>query len=122
MPDTRGVAAHNLSGWGAPLPFPTLLKCTVRYNENHTATWKVLALVNGEIEAVSGPAAHDRPGAHEWIVWQGPAPDKLEDVSFPTFPALAARGGSGRFGGGQKSVVYGLGERTGLLQVLKVTC
>jgi ABC-type enterochelin transport system substrate-binding protein len=35
---------------------------------------------------------------------------------------LAARGGSGRFGGGQKSVVYGLGERTGLLQVLKVTC
>jgi hypothetical protein len=40
--------------------------------------WKVIALINGNIEAVSGPAAQDRPGAHEWIVWQGPAADKAE--------------------------------------------
>jgi hypothetical protein len=28
------------------------------------ATWKVIALINGDIEAVSGPAAQGRPGAH----------------------------------------------------------
>jgi len=42
------------------------------------AYWKVIALVSGNIEAVSGPAAQDRPGAHEWMVWQGSAPDKAE--------------------------------------------
>ena len=42
------------------------------------AHWKVIALINGYIEAVSGPAAEDRPGTHEWIVWQGPAADKAE--------------------------------------------
>jgi len=42
------------------------------------AIWKVIALVNGEIEAVSGPASQDRPGAHEWMVWQGIAADKAE--------------------------------------------
>jgi hypothetical protein len=42
------------------------------------AYWKVIALINGEIEVVSGPAAQDRPGAHEWIVWQGPAADKAK--------------------------------------------
>jgi len=35
------------------------------------ADWKVITLVSGNIEAVSGPAAQDRPGAHEWIVWEG---------------------------------------------------
>ena len=40
--------------------------------------WKVIALINGDIEAISGPAAQDRPGAHEWIVWQGPAAGKAE--------------------------------------------
>jgi hypothetical protein len=40
------------------------------------ANWKVIALINGEIEAVSGPAAKGRTGAHEWIVWEGPAADK----------------------------------------------
>jgi hypothetical protein len=35
--------------------------------------WRCIALVNGNIEAVSGPAAQDRPGAHEWLVWQGTA-------------------------------------------------
>jgi hypothetical protein len=38
--------------------------------------WKVIALINGDIEAISGPAAQDRPGAHEWIVWQGVCPAK----------------------------------------------
>ena len=42
------------------------------------AYWKVIALINGEIEAVSGPAAQDRPEAHEWTVWEGQAADKAE--------------------------------------------
>ncbi len=42
------------------------------------AHWKVIALVNGQIEAVSDPGAQDRPAAHEWIVWEGPAADKAE--------------------------------------------
>ena len=42
------------------------------------ANWKVVALLSGNIEAVSGPAAQDRPGAHEWMVWQGQAADKAE--------------------------------------------
>ena len=32
----------------------------------------------GNIEAVSGPAAQDRPGAHEWTVWEGTAANKAE--------------------------------------------
>ena len=58
--------------------FPTLLNCIARNIGNHMADWKVIALINGEIEAVSGPAAQDRPGAHEWMVWQGTAADKAE--------------------------------------------
>jgi hypothetical protein len=58
--------------------FPALLKYIVRDIANHMADWKVIALINGEIEAVSGPAAQDRPGTHEWIVWQGIAADKAE--------------------------------------------
>ena len=46
--------------------------------DNHMATWKVIALVSGNIEAVSGPAAQDRPRTHEWIVWQGAAADKAD--------------------------------------------
>jgi len=42
------------------------------------AYWKVTALINGEIEAVTGSAAQDRPGAHEWTVWEGQADDKAE--------------------------------------------
>jgi hypothetical protein len=41
-------------------------------------SWKVIALINDEIEAVSGPAAQDRPGTHEEMVWQGTAADKGE--------------------------------------------
>ncbi len=55
-----------------------MVKYTVRDIDNHMADWKVIALVSGDIEAVSGPAAQDRPGAHEWIVWQGAAADKAE--------------------------------------------
>jgi len=40
--------------------------------------WKVIALVSGNIEAVSGAAAQDRPGTHEWLVWEGQAADKVE--------------------------------------------
>jgi hypothetical protein len=40
------------------------------------AIWKVIALISGNIEAVSGPAAQDRPGAHEWMVWEGVCPAK----------------------------------------------
>jgi hypothetical protein len=42
------------------------------------ANWKVIALINGDIEAVSGPSAQGRSGAHGWIVWQGAAADKAE--------------------------------------------
>ena len=58
--------------------FPTLLKCIVRNIDNHMVDWKVIALINGEIEVVSGLAAQGRPGAHEWTVWQGTAADKAE--------------------------------------------
>jgi hypothetical protein len=46
--------------------------------DTHMANWKVFALVSGNIEAVSGPAAHGRSGAREWIVWEGQAADKAE--------------------------------------------
>jgi hypothetical protein len=42
------------------------------------ADWKVIALVSGNIEAVSGPAAQDRPGAHESTAWEGTAANKAE--------------------------------------------
>jgi hypothetical protein len=42
------------------------------------ANWKVIALISGNIEAVSGLAAKDRPGTHEWTVWEGQAADKAE--------------------------------------------
>jgi hypothetical protein len=42
------------------------------------ANWKVIALINGHIEAVSSLVAQGRPGAHEWIVWAGEAADKAE--------------------------------------------
>ena len=59
-------------------PVPILVKYTPRDIDNHMANWKVIALASGNIEAVSGPAAQDRPGAHEWMVWQGQAADKAE--------------------------------------------
>jgi hypothetical protein len=58
--------------------FPTLVKCLGRNIDKSMANWKVIALVSGNIEAVSGPAAQDRPGIHEWLVWEGTAADKAE--------------------------------------------
>ncbi len=55
-----------------------MVKYIERDTDNHMANWKVIALVSGNIEAVSGPAAQDRPGTHEWIVWEGSAGDKAE--------------------------------------------
>ena len=57
---------------------PTLLKYIARNIDNHMVNWKVIALVSGDIEAVSGTVAQDRPGAHELMVWEGPAGDKAE--------------------------------------------
>jgi len=42
------------------------------------ANWKVIEIVSGNIEAVSGPPAHGRPGTHERTVWEGEAADKAE--------------------------------------------
>jgi hypothetical protein len=42
------------------------------------ANWEVIALINGEIGAVSGATAQNRPDAHEWMVWEGLADDKAE--------------------------------------------
>jgi hypothetical protein len=42
------------------------------------ANWKVIEIVSGNIEAVSGPAAGARPGTHERLVWEGEAADKAE--------------------------------------------
>jgi len=78
MPGALAATARREFGWGRPLPFPTLVTYIVRDIGNPMANWKVIALVNGAIEAVSGPAAQDRPGAHEWIVWEGQAADKAE--------------------------------------------
>jgi len=57
------------------------------------AYWKVIALINGDIEAISGPAAQDRPGAHEWMVWQGTVPLAEGKSQFRVQPRRApARG------------------------------
>ncbi len=42
------------------------------------ANWKVIGAISGNIEAVSGTAAQNRPGTHEWTVWLGQAADKAE--------------------------------------------
>jgi len=60
------------------ISLPSLVKYTSRSIDNHMANWKVIALVSGNIEAVSGAAAQNRPGTHEWTVWEGPAADKAE--------------------------------------------
>ena len=68
----------RLALFGASAAVPDSANCIVRKIDNYTANWKVIALINGDIEAVSGSAAQDRPGAHEWMVWQGKAADKAE--------------------------------------------
>jgi hypothetical protein len=56
----------------------SLIKYIERCIDNHMATWKVIETVSGNIETVSGPAAHGRPGKHESMVWEGEAADKAE--------------------------------------------
>jgi len=41
--------------WTGSICFPPLLKYIVRNIDNHMAHWKVIALINGNIEAISGP-------------------------------------------------------------------
>jgi hypothetical protein len=57
---------------------PDFGKIHRKEHQQPMAHWKVIALVSGNIEVVSGPAAQDRPGAHEWIVREGQAADKAE--------------------------------------------
>jgi len=72
---------------GVMIANPTLLKYLVRNIDNPMATWKDIALVSGNIEAVLGPAAQDRPGAHEW------EQDRVDyQVTFG-FPALSSDDG-----------------------------
>jgi hypothetical protein len=68
----------NVSFWTGGISFPTLVEYIAGDIDSHMANWKVIALVNGNIEAVSGPAAQGRPGTHEWLVWEGQAADKAE--------------------------------------------
>ena len=65
-------------GESASVPFPILLEYMEKNMDNHMSSWKVIALINDEIEAVSGLDAQDRPGLHEEMVWQGAAADKGE--------------------------------------------
>jgi hypothetical protein len=46
------------------------------------ANWNLVALVSGNIEAVSGLAAQACREAHEWIVWEGQAGDKAQALLF----------------------------------------
>jgi hypothetical protein len=57
---------------------PDSAKIHRKEHYNPMANWKVIALVNGDIEAVSDPAAQGRPGTQEWTVWEGPTADKAE--------------------------------------------
>jgi hypothetical protein len=60
------------------ISLPALVKYTSRSIDSHMVTWKLIETVSGNMEAVSGPAAQDRPGTHECIVWEGHAADKAE--------------------------------------------
>ena len=58
------------------ISLPILVKYIGRSIDSHMATWKVIETVSGNIEAVSGHAAHGRPVKHEFLVWEGEAADK----------------------------------------------
>jgi hypothetical protein len=58
--------------------FRTPVKYIVSNIDNHMTDWKVIALIDGEIKAVSDPAAQHRPETHESIIWEGEAADKAE--------------------------------------------
>ena len=46
--------------------------------DHHMAIWKIIETVSGNIEAVSGSDAQNRPSKHEFLVWEGKAADKAE--------------------------------------------
>jgi len=71
------ISSYKNSG-GSGTSFPALVKYTSKDFDYPMADWKVIALVSGNIEAVSGPAAQNRPTTHEWIVWEGQAANKAE--------------------------------------------
>ena len=70
--------SHRCPILDCSISLPTLVKYTARNIDNDMANWKVIETVSGNIEAVSGPVAQDRPGTHEWTVWEGQAADKAE--------------------------------------------
>ena len=39
--------------------------------ERAACHWKVIGLVSGRVQALSGPDSHSRPFEHESIIWQG---------------------------------------------------
>ena len=53
-----------------------------RGTNSHMANWKVIEIVSGNIGAVSGLAAQDRPAQHEVLIWEGEATDKAEALKF----------------------------------------
>jgi hypothetical protein len=55
-----------------------LIESSAKDIDTNMADWKVIAPISGNIETISGPAAQDRPGAHEWAVWKGQAANKAE--------------------------------------------
>jgi len=67
-----------LIGGDHTIPFPPLLKYPARNTDNHMANWKVIETVSGNIAAISGQGAQQRPGTHERTVWEGRAADKAE--------------------------------------------
>jgi hypothetical protein len=60
------------------ISLPILVKYIGRSIDSHMATWKVIEIVSGNIEAVSGTAAEHRPSQHEFLVWEGEAAHKAE--------------------------------------------
>ena len=60
------------------MSLPILVKYIARSIDSHLATWKIIETVSGNIEAVSGHGAQQRPGTHEGTVWEGQAADKAE--------------------------------------------
>jgi len=48
------------------------------WHQSRTFAERLIALVSGNIEAISDPEAQHRPGQHEFLVWEGEAADKAE--------------------------------------------
>jgi len=63
--------------------FRTPAKHIVSNIDSHMTDWKVIALIDGEIKAVSEPAAQHRPETHESIIWEGEAADKAGALQSP---------------------------------------